>query len=255
MRIGINTTGVHHLALRSTDLARSRRFYLDTLGFPLALEGPDVFLFLAGGTPVAVHGPEALTPEADVFSPFRAGLDHVALGCTDEQELLRVSGALTRCGIEHSGLRFDSTLGRRYVAFKDPDRIAWELYMAPNHSVAAVDAYFDALRSKDIDRIPLAPGVVYRGPVGPELRGAPAVRQFLRGLLPMIHDVRILAHLSEGGHVASRFELETINGVIPAVEWFQVACDQIVEARPHYDPRLLFSSTSSSKRETVRTTR
>jgi len=24
----------------------------------------------------------------------------------------------------------DSTLGKRYVAFKDPDRIAWEFYMA-----------------------------------------------------------------------------------------------------------------------------
>ena len=30
MAIGIATTGIHHVALRSTDLARARRFYADT---------------------------------------------------------------------------------------------------------------------------------------------------------------------------------------------------------------------------------
>ena len=245
MRIGIHTTGVHHLALRSTDLARSRRFYLDTLGFPLALEGPRCFFFLAGGTPVAVHGPEALTPSQDVFSPFRAGLDHVALGCTDERELARVAAALSSAGIEHPGIRFDPVLGRRYLSFEDPDRIAWELYMAPDFALSAVEAYFDGLRQKDVDRIPFAAAVVYRGPIGPELRGAPAVRQFLRGILPLIQDVRILQHLSQGNHVGTRFELETIYGVIPAFDWFHVVNDQILEARPFYDPRLISSHHES----------
>ena len=30
-----------------------------------------------------------------------------------------------------TGIRLDPTLQQRYVAFKDPDRIAWELYMTP----------------------------------------------------------------------------------------------------------------------------
>jgi glyoxylase I family protein len=239
MRICINTTGIHHVALRSTDLARSRRFYVDTLGFPLALEGPNVFLFLAGATAVAVRGPEALTPEDDVFSPFRTGLDHVALACEDERELERVAVALGRAGIDHTGIRTDPALDRRYVGFKDPDRIAWELYMAPNCAVAAVQAYFDGLRQKSVDQIPFAPGVVFQGPLGPELRGADAVRQFLRGVFPIIQDVRVLQHLSQGAYVGTRFELDTIYGVIPGFDWFHVVNDQIFEARPFYDPRPL----------------
>jgi glyoxylase I family protein len=62
--------------------------------------------------------------------PLRVGLDHLAIACQDEAELNRVATALTQAGIENTGVKKDETLGKRYVAFKDPDRIAWELYMA-----------------------------------------------------------------------------------------------------------------------------
>jgi glyoxylase I family protein len=132
MSIGIATAGIHHIALRSTDLARSRAFYADTIGFPVILETPGLFLFLAGETAIGVRGPESDTPDGDVFSPFRAGLDHLALACGDEQELERVATALRAAGVDNTGIKTDPVLNRRYVAFKDPDRIAWELYMAPN---------------------------------------------------------------------------------------------------------------------------
>jgi len=65
--------------------------------------------------------------EAD---PFRVGLDHVALACSEEVELERVAAALSKAGVENTGVKTDPTLNKRYVAFKDPDRIAWEFYMA-----------------------------------------------------------------------------------------------------------------------------
>jgi catechol 2,3-dioxygenase-like lactoylglutathione lyase family enzyme len=130
MTIDIKTTGIHHLALRSTDLERSRHFYAEMLGFPVVLEAPNIFIFLAGSSAVAVRGHEANTPPADVFSPFRVGLDHVALACPDEAELERVALALSEAGVENTGVKLDEVLGKRYVAFKDPDRIAWEFYMA-----------------------------------------------------------------------------------------------------------------------------
>jgi glyoxylase I family protein len=130
MGIDLKTPGVHHLALRVTDLARSRRFYIDTLGFPLAMETDNLLLFLAGGTAVGLRGPEATRPNGDTFDPFRTGLDHIALACTDESELERVAEALERAGVENTGVKLDETLGKRYVAFKDPDRISWEYYMA-----------------------------------------------------------------------------------------------------------------------------
>ena len=130
MAVNLQTTGVHHLALRSTDLARSRQFYVETLGFAPVLEAPNLFLFVAGSTAVAIRGPERGLPDGDRFSPFRVGLDHVALACQAEPELDRVAAALAAAGVENTGVKLDETLGKKYVAFKDPDRIAWEFYMA-----------------------------------------------------------------------------------------------------------------------------
>lgn len=130
MGIDIKTPGLHHVALRVTDFDRSRRFYTETLGFPVALEHPNLLIFLTGGTAVAIRGPAEGTPKGDVFDPFRVGLDHLAIACEDEGELERVAEALAAAGIENTGVKTDETLGKRYLAFKDPDRIAWEFYMA-----------------------------------------------------------------------------------------------------------------------------
>jgi catechol 2,3-dioxygenase-like lactoylglutathione lyase family enzyme len=130
MSINMKTTGVHHVALRSTDLERSKRFYIETLGFQLLKETPALFLFLGGSTAFGVRAPDAETSGGDKFNPFRVGLDHIALACEDETELKRVANDLTEAGIENTGVKMDETLGKRYVAFKDPDRIAWEFYMA-----------------------------------------------------------------------------------------------------------------------------
>jgi catechol 2,3-dioxygenase-like lactoylglutathione lyase family enzyme len=129
MKIEIKTPGIHHIALRSTELVRSKRFYAETLGFPVILERENLFIFVAGSTAVGVRGPEAATPKGDVFNPFRVGLDHLALACAEEAELERVAAALSAAGVENTGVKLDPTLNKQYVAFKDPDGIAWELYM------------------------------------------------------------------------------------------------------------------------------
>lgn len=130
MAVQIRTTGVHHVALRSTDLRRSRQFYVDTLGFSPILEADGIFLFLAGNTAIGVRGPGEGTSGGDSFDPYRVGLDHVALACDDEAEIERVADELNRAGVWNTGAKTDETLGKRYVAFKDPDGIKWELYMA-----------------------------------------------------------------------------------------------------------------------------
>jgi glyoxylase I family protein len=130
MAVNIKTTGVHHVALRVTDLARAKHFYTETLGFPVIAEVPGLVLFLAGGTPFGLRAPSEQTPAGDRFNPHRVGIDHIALACTEESELERVAAALAEAGVENTGAKLDEMLGKRYVAFKDPDRIAWELYMA-----------------------------------------------------------------------------------------------------------------------------
>jgi glyoxylase I family protein len=130
MSIQPQTPGVHHVSLRVSDVARAKRFYTETLGFPILLDSPDIFLFSAGGTAFGIRGPAPDTPPGDRFNPSRVGLDHLALECTDDRELTRVADALRAAGVENTGVKLDETLGKRYVAFKDPDRIAWEFYRA-----------------------------------------------------------------------------------------------------------------------------
>ena len=65
MAIESNTSGVHHIALRSTNIERSKHFYIETLGFQAILEAANLFISLAGTTAIAVPGPEAATPQDD----------------------------------------------------------------------------------------------------------------------------------------------------------------------------------------------
>lgn len=125
----IRTPGIHHLALRVTDYERSKHFYLDTLGFKKIMEQPGLCLFLAGGTPIAIRGPESKTPGDDQFNPYRVGLDHLAIGCENIEHLKAVAEALKQNSIENTGIKHDSTLDKDYIAFKDPDHISWEYYM------------------------------------------------------------------------------------------------------------------------------
>ena len=245
MPIAIATTGVHHIALRSPDLARSRRFYADTLGFPIVLEAPGLFLFLAGSTAVAVRGPESQTPSGDVFSPFRTGLDHLALACADERELQRVAAALLSAGVDNTGIKVDPTLNRRYVAFKDPDRIAWEFYMAPDATLAAVSAYVDGLRRKNVDEVPFSPDVRVESPLSSPIDGAQSVRAFLNSVCRAITGVRVLQLLSNGEYAAARLELDTVDGVIPAFDWFHVVDGAIVTLCPCYDLRPMLSAAEA----------
>ncbi len=237
MSIGLQTPGVHHVALRSADLGRSRAFYAETLGFPVALELPNLVIFLVGATAVAVRGPEAGTPRDDRFDPLRVGLDHLAMACAQEPELERVAAALARAGVPSTGVKLDEVLGKRYVAFKDPDGIAWELYMAAPPAVEAVEAYLSGLRRKDLSQVPFAPSVSFESPLSERIVGVKPVTDFLTGMFPVVKDVRVKQHIVDHEYVATRFDLDTAFGVIPVFDCFRVANGLIQEVRPFYDPR------------------
>ncbi len=129
MPIQPQTTGLHHLTLRCSDMQRTQAFYRDTLGLAQILDTPDLMAFLAGGLILAFRPAKPQHPEDKVFHPFNIGLDHLALACASEAELQRVAGELSAAGVENTGVKTDDVLQKKYVAFKDPDRIQWEFYM------------------------------------------------------------------------------------------------------------------------------
>jgi catechol 2,3-dioxygenase-like lactoylglutathione lyase family enzyme len=237
------TPGIHHLTLRSTDLGRSRAFYGNTLGLPIVIDTPELFAALAGDAAIVVRGPDAKTPDGDRFNPFRVGLDHVALGCAKESELERVAAALAAASVPSTGIKFDAVLQRRYVAFKDPDGIAWEFYMAPNVSIDVVERYLAALQTGDLDSVPFAEGVAFESPLQTRVSGRAAVKDALSGMLPVIKKVTVRDHIANGEWVASRFTLTTAFGEIEIFDRFRVVNGLLTELRPYYDPRAITNAT------------
>lgn len=120
---------IHHICLRSMDFERTKNFYQNILGFPLAIDTPGLIIFVAKSVFLAFKQAEPRNKEHAVFSPFEVGLDHVAITCEREEELHAFAKKLTDANIENTGVKTDPALNKLYVAFKDPDRIQWEFYM------------------------------------------------------------------------------------------------------------------------------
>ena len=75
----LNAKGLSHLGLRVTDLARAKRFYVDTLGGQLVREIDGAVLVNVYGMLIGLYGTDSSSSSDDHFDPFRVGLDHLAL--------------------------------------------------------------------------------------------------------------------------------------------------------------------------------
>jgi len=103
--MNIQTPGLHHLALRVSDLERAKDFYINKLGFQKILEQPGLCIILAGSTPIGLRGPDEQTPTGDSFDPHRIGLDHLAVGCESRDHLEAIANALNKHQIENTGIK------------------------------------------------------------------------------------------------------------------------------------------------------
>jgi catechol 2,3-dioxygenase-like lactoylglutathione lyase family enzyme len=126
--VSIESRGLHHLALRVTDLGRAKQFYTSTLGFPVVLEVEGLALVNVNGVLMGIRGGASETSAADRFDPFRVGLDHLALAAADRESLAAMKTRLDGAGVPNNGVEHDELTGADYIAFYDPDGIAWELY-------------------------------------------------------------------------------------------------------------------------------
>ena len=132
----LSANGWSHLGLRVTDLARAKRFYVDTIGCPLVRETESVVFVTVSGMLIALIGADAHTPGDDHFDPFRVGLDHLALAVEDPSQLADMQRELDAAGVRNNGVEVDPETHRQYISFYDPDDIAWELYAVSTHSSA-----------------------------------------------------------------------------------------------------------------------
>ncbi|MGZ4717232.1 MAG: VOC family protein [Acidimicrobiales bacterium] len=123
-----------HVALTVRDLSVSVPWYEKLLDAEPVLDedtDPDfhhtVYL-LGNGTLLGLHQHAAASPSAR-FSEYQVGLDHVAFGCADRDELEKWSRRLDEIGVVHGGIK-DAPYGSG-LSFRDPDGIALEFFAPP----------------------------------------------------------------------------------------------------------------------------
>jgi catechol 2,3-dioxygenase-like lactoylglutathione lyase family enzyme len=126
----LNANGLSHIGLRVTDLARAKRFYVDTIGCELVREVDGAVLVNIYGMLFALYGDDTHSSGKDHFDPFRVGLDHIALAIEDSTLLENLQQELDAAGVHNNGVEEDPETHHKYISFYDPDGIAWELYSA-----------------------------------------------------------------------------------------------------------------------------
>ncbi|WP_433350215.1 VOC family protein [Micromonospora sp. CA-111912] len=129
-------SGIHHIALNVRDLDASVRWYSDVLDFsPLFRWDTDSFdrqlMRHPSGAVIALTTHRHADAGAE-FSEHRTGLDHLAFAVRTRAELEAWASRLTDAGVAHSGITVTPPMGFTLIAFRDPDNIQLEMYLAEN---------------------------------------------------------------------------------------------------------------------------
>jgi len=135
----IPTGEIHHLRLTVTDLARSREFYTQLLGFEVAVESPpaddpaaaEAFKILFGGVVMArgnlIMGLRPMAPSGDRFDPDRVGLDHLSFSVASRGDLEQAMRLFDERGVAHGEITRLPGFAIDVLPFDDPDGVQLEL--------------------------------------------------------------------------------------------------------------------------------
>jgi glyoxylase I family protein len=122
--------GLHHVAIICSDYARSRAFYVETLGLRVVSEtyraerrSRKLNLALPDGTQIELFSFPA--PPARPTRPEALGLRHLAFRVRDLDAAI---ATLTTKGVAIEPVRVDELTGARFTFFADPDALPIEMY-------------------------------------------------------------------------------------------------------------------------------
>ena len=102
--------------------------------------------------------------------------------------------------------------------------------------IRIVQTYIDAVRRNDAASLPLHPEIVFEGPLG-RYEGIAAFEQGLADFVPVLNGIKILRLTADDDTCAAVLEIDTIFGLIPFLEYFNLKDGKIASIRAYYDPR------------------
>jgi glyoxylase I family protein len=121
---------VHHIAIICTDYAKSKSFYVETLGLKVVREvyreeRRSFKLDLLVGDQYQIELFSFPNPAARPSRPEACGLRHLAFEVDDVREAARI---LSARGVEIEPVRVDEFTGKTFTFFSDPDDLPIEIY-------------------------------------------------------------------------------------------------------------------------------
>ncbi|MBD2205918.1 VOC family protein [Calothrix sp. FACHB-1219] len=121
---------IHHIAIICSDYERSKKFYVEVLGFPIIAE-----TFRAQRNSYKLDLKVGENSQIELFSfphppqrpnnPEACGLRHLAFAVDDIEQTVT---DLQAQGIEVENIRIDEITGKKFTFFKDPDNLPLEIY-------------------------------------------------------------------------------------------------------------------------------
>jgi glyoxylase I family protein len=140
----VASSGYSHVRLTVTDIARSKAFYEEIFGWPIAVDASDrvdepgvresaadafggtVYL-TPGGT---LFGLRPVAPAGQRFDSEHTGLDHVSFLVDSRDDLVAAAQQFEARGIEHGEVTDLPGAGIAILSFDDPDGVHCELTAA-----------------------------------------------------------------------------------------------------------------------------
>jgi glyoxylase I family protein len=137
----IESPGYAHVRITVTDIARSKAFYDEVFGWPVAADASDRVhepgitqspADLFGGTVYltpsgALFGLRPVAADGQRFDSEHTGLDHVSFAVGSRADLVAASERFEARGIEHGDVTDLTDAGIAILSFSDPDGVHCEL--------------------------------------------------------------------------------------------------------------------------------
>jgi glyoxylase I family protein len=137
----VSSSGYAHVRINVTDIARSKAFYDEVFGWPIAVDSsdridepgikqsqPDFYGGTVYQTPSgALFGLRPVAAPGDRFDSDRTGLDHVSFLVDSRDDLVSAAEQLAALGVEHGEVTDLTSSGLAILSFSDPDGVQCEL--------------------------------------------------------------------------------------------------------------------------------
>jgi len=118
---------IDHIVLMVRDVEKTAEFYSKFLGKPI-FQGKDQVAYQVGQTKLFLALPYHELKDNE-FNKDRVGLNHIAFGLSDLEELKKLQKKLDDAGVQNSGVIIDKYGNKEFVWFDDPDGIRLEFYL------------------------------------------------------------------------------------------------------------------------------